>query len=107
MSSQLTIYVSNDNYVENPVPLTRADTGAYVNDATLTMTLKLAGVAVSGATSLSMPYVTDSNGRYGGTIPQTVSLTAGGVYTLEITAVRNSATTAFWNLSVDAVTRSA
>ena len=105
MSSQITIYRNNDNLVENPTPMTRASTGAYVNDASVTMTLKDAnGDAVSGASSLSLTYVTDSNGRYQGTIPYTVSLTAGAVYTLEITGTSGS-TRAFWTLSVSVVNR--
>ena len=105
MSSQITIYRGNDNLVENPTPMTRASTGAYVNDASVVMTLKdSSGSAVTGATSLALSYVTDSNARYQGTIPNTVSLTAGAVYTLEITGTSGS-TVAFWSLSCSIVNR--
>ena len=105
MSSQITIYRGNDNLVENPTPMTRASTGAYVNDASATMTLKnSAGDAVAGASSLSLTYVSDSNGRYQGTLPSSLTLTAGAVYTLEITATSGS-TVAFWSLGVSAVNR--
>lgn len=105
MSSQITIYVSNDNLVQNPTPMRRSSTGAYVNDATVTMTLKdSTGSGVSGASSLTLGYVADSNGLYQGTIPYTVSLTAGAVYTLEITGTSGS-NHAFWVLSVSVVNR--
>lgn len=106
MSSQITLYVSNDNLVQNPTPMRRSSTGAYVNDASVTMTLKdSAGAAVTGATSLTLSYVTDSNGLYAGTVPFSVSLTAGAVYTLEITGTSGSVR-AFWKLSVSVVDRS-
>ena len=45
----LTIYVSNDNLITWD-KMTASSTGAYVNDATVTMTLKnSAGTAVTGA----------------------------------------------------------
>lgn len=106
MSSTLTIYRNNDNLVQNPTPMTRSSDGAYVNDATVTMTLKdSAGAAVSGASGLSLTYVTDSNGRYQGTLPYTLSLTAGEDYTLEITGTTGSGVRAFWVLDVDVVNR--
>ena len=71
--------------------MTTAATGAYVNDATVTFTLKTAaGVAVSGATAIAMAYVAASNGKYQGTLESTVSLTADASYTLEITASSSS-----------------
>ena len=106
MTTQITIYRGNDNLVENPTPMTRSSTGAYVNDASVTMTLKDSnGDAVVGASALSLAYVSDSNGRYQGTLPSSLTLTAGATYTLEITATSGS-TTAFWTLSVNVVNRS-
>lgn len=105
MSSQITLYVSNDNLVQNPTPMRRASNGAYVNDASVTMTLKdSAGAAVTGATSLTLSYVTDSNGIYAGTIGHGVALVAGDVYTLEITGTSGSEY-AFWSLSCNAINR--
>lgn len=61
-------------------------TEAYINNATVTMTLKdLSLNAVSGASNLSLTYVTGSNGKYQGTIPSTVTLTDGATYYLDIT----------------------
>lgn len=105
MSSQITIYRGNDNLVANPTPMTRASDGAYINDAVVSMVLYDAnGSAVVGANGLALTYVTDSNGIYQGTLPSTLTLTAGAVYSLEITATRGS-TTAFWVLSVSVVNR--
>lgn len=86
----LTLERQNDAIVEW-TPMTRSTDNVYVNDATVTMTLKVTstGTAVSGASSLTMTYVTDSNGRYQGRIPASalpVSLTLGAIYYLEATA---------------------
>ena len=59
----------------------------FINDATVTFTLKdSAGSAVSGASGISMSYVTGSKGVYEGVLEDGVSLTAGSTYYLEITA---------------------
>jgi hypothetical protein len=66
--------------------LTNTSTGAYVNSATVTFTLKDAsGSVVSSLSGVSMAYVSSSNGRYEGTIPNTAALTLNALYTLEIT----------------------
>ncbi len=101
--STATIYLSNDNLVEWSF-MDQASDGSYVNDATVTMTLKLAGSPVSGATAVALTYVSGSNGRYQGVIPSSVSLTAGGNYTLEITAVSGTKD-GFVTLDIDAVNR--
>lgn len=106
MSSNLTYYQNNDNLVTNPTPMILSATGAYINDATVTMTLKdSVGASVSGATGLSLTYVTDSNGTYQGTLPYTLTLTAGESYTLEITGTKSGVARAFWVLDVDVVNR--
>lgn len=80
----LALYVNSDNLIQLDL-LRLAATGGYVNDATVTFTLKDADevVVVSG---VSMPYVAASNGRYQGTLQDTVSLTTGLKYFLEVTA---------------------
>jgi hypothetical protein len=71
--------------------LTDASSGAYVNSATATFTLKDAsGSVVSGLSGVSMAYVSASNGRYEGTIPNTAALTLNAPYTLEITTTSGS-----------------
>lgn len=62
-------------------------TGSFVNDATVTFTLKTtAGVAVSGAEAVSMPYVSGSDGRYQAKLAGSVALTNQSRYFLEISA---------------------
>ena len=70
------------------VPLVRSiETGEYVNDATLTWTLKDTddSTTITGGTG-TLPYVTDSDGTYVGSIPASVTslLTYGEVYYLHI-----------------------
>lgn len=61
--------------------------GAYVNDATMTFTLKnSAGTAVSGASAISMSYISGTEGCYSGVLEDGVSLTENSTYYLEITA---------------------
>jgi len=106
MSSTLTIFADNDNLVQNPTPMRLSSDGSYVNDATVTMTLKdSAGASVSGATGLTLSYVSGSNGRYQGTLPYTLSLTAGADYTLEITGTSAGSVRGFWVLTVNVVDR--
>lgn len=70
-----------------------ASTSAYINNATLTMTLyDAAGTKVSGVDGVALSYVANSNGRYEGTIPSTATLTAGAYYTLDILGTLSGAT---------------
>ena len=62
-------------------------TDAYINDATVTFTLKdSAGVAVSGAEDVSMTYQSATDGNYHGVLESTVTLTESAHYHLELTA---------------------
>jgi len=81
----LPLYINSDNLIQLDALRLAAD-GTYVNDATVTFTLKDADEAVmTGANTVSMPYVAGSNGRYQGTIQSTVSLAVGAKYYLEVT----------------------
>ena len=86
----LAIYAGSDTLIELS-GLVRSATGAYVNDATATMTLKNADEQVV-ASGVSMPYVDGSNGKYQGTLQNTLGVTAGQKYFLEITASRGGET---------------
>jgi hypothetical protein len=78
--------INSSNLVRLDV-LTNASTGAYVNNATVTFSLKDASGNIVGSLSgVSMPYIASSNGRYEGTIPNTTTLTLNALYTIEITA---------------------
>jgi hypothetical protein len=71
--------------------LTNASSGAYVNTATVTFTLKdTNGTVVGSLSAVSMLYVGSSNGRYEGTIPNGTALTLNALYTVEITATQGS-----------------
>lgn len=76
---------SNDNVIEIK-DLKNKATGSYLNSATVTFTLKdSSGNTVSGADTVSMTYVSSSDGVYRGTLADTVSLTQNALYTCEIT----------------------
>lgn len=70
------VYIGNDNLLTVDA-LTNAATGAYVNNATVTATLKDAdGTNVSGQTwPLSLAYVSGSNGKYQGVLEDGLDLT--------------------------------
>src|ERR1700736_6307060 len=90
--------LGSDNLVRLDA-LTNASAGAYVNNATVTFTLKDAtGAVVGGLSGTSMPYVAASNGRYEGTIPNGTALVLNSLYTVEITAT-SGATVLFRKLS--------
>lgn len=87
------LYIGEDNVVfwgDRDVPgsgLYDRVAGTFLNDATLTFTLKnSAGSAVSGASAVSMTYVTGTQGVYEGVLEDGVSLTENSTYYLEITA---------------------
>lgn len=91
------LYISEDNVVfwgDPEVPgsgLYDTVAKSYVNDATMTFTLKnSAGSAVSGASGVSMSYVTGTRGCYRGVLEDGVSLTENSTYYLEITATASS-----------------
>ena len=81
------LYLSSDNLVRVDL-LKNENTGQYVSDATVTMTLRDSDLAaVTDAEDLSLSYVSGSNGRYHGTLPDSLSLTAGARYYLDVTAI--------------------
>lgn len=82
----LPIFVNSDTVVRWDQMRRKTD-DAFVNDAIVLMTLKDSdGDDVAGAVNISLVYLSDSNGRYHGTIPNTVSLTLGARYTIVLTA---------------------
>lgn len=80
------ISIGSDNIVRLD-GLTNSSSGAYINSATVTYTLKdSTGAAV--LSNQAMAYVAASNGRYEGTIPNgtTVTMAQNAQYSIEITA---------------------
>lgn len=101
-----TLYVGNDMLIE-VAGLAEVLTGAAINDATVTVTLKTdAGVSVTGATwPLSMAYVANSSGIYRVTLPDTLSLTADASYIAHINADGGDGRMGHWERDIVAKTR--
>jgi len=83
----MTAFVGNTNVLEL-TGLQNALTAAYINDATVTVTVKdAAGTAVSGETwPLAMSYVAASNGDYRAVLVNGLALLAGRKYVAHIDA---------------------
>lgn len=80
------LYIGNDMRVRWDA-MTDELTGDYINDATVTFTLKdSAGAAVAGASAIPMDYVASSNGRYQEKLSGAIALTDQARYFLEISA---------------------
>ena len=95
------IYINADNLIEYD-GMRRASDETYINDATVTFTLKDSnGNAVTGATTVAMAYVSGSDGKYQGTLDSTVTLTENAYYTVEFTATSGTLND-FRRLSVQA-----
>lgn len=77
--------IGSDNLVEVD-GLKNEKTDQYVNDATITMVLRDSAMEIiSGEEALSFSYVQSSDGRYYGTLPNSIVLTSGSRYFLELT----------------------
>ena len=105
MASVEIYYVGNDNVIVLD-ELTNSATAAYINDATVTVTVKdSAGVNVVGETwPLAMGYVSASNGKYRAVLQDTLSMTADRAYVAHIDAAGDSLT-GHWEVPVRAATR--
>ena len=82
-------YLLNDNLLRVD-GLTDIISGAYVNDATVTVTeiRDSSGTLVTGQSfPITLAYVAASNGRYQGLLEDSLSLTAHGKYTARINIV--------------------
>ena len=80
------ISIGSDNIVRLDA-LTNASSGAFINNATATFTLKDSTGAVV-LNNQTMSYLAASSGRYEGTIPNgtTATMAQNAQYTIEITA---------------------
>ena len=84
--------------------------GDYVNDATVTATLKVdsTNAVVSNFSSIALAYVASSNGRYVGSVAASVfpsSLTLGTDYRLEVSATVSGTLVAFRKIPAQVVER--
>ncbi len=103
--SAFTLFISNDNLVRL-IGLKRASTGAYINNATVTVTLKtLAGVDVSGvAWPLTMAYVAASDGDYFVEIPAAAVITKNITYEAHVD-LNEAGDVAHWEIRAKARVR--
>ena len=99
-------YVSNDNTVTVDLLYDVVD-AAYVNDATVTMSLvDSAGVAVTGQSwPATLAYVTASNGKYQAILEDAAALVAGAHYTAKVTANGGADKLGYWEVHFQAMTR--
>lgn len=100
------IYLSNDNLLEID-GLKNTATDAYINNATVTATLvDEGGTAVVGETwPITLSYVSGSDGKYRGTLKDTLSLTAGLGYTAQITADGGADLKGYWEFPLRSAVR--
>lgn len=88
--SGVNVYISSDNDI-HVKGLKIASTGAFANAATVVASIiDSAGSAVSGST-VTLDYITNSNGNYFKAIPSSVVMTKGLTYDLQVTATQGGA----------------
>lgn len=105
-TDRLTVYVSNDNLIEVD-GLQNAASDAYITSVTsATFTLvDSSGNDVTGAVDIALSYVSGSNGKWRGTLADTVSLTAAAKYTCNISINAGAGLQGEWSVPVRAETR--
>lgn len=102
----MTAFVANTNNL-HLIGLKSASDGDFINDATVTVTIKdSAGATVSGQSwPVSMNYVSASDGDYLGVIPHTTQLLSGRNYTAEIEVNAGVNRIGFWAYEFKAASR--
>jgi hypothetical protein len=100
------LYVGNTINVEI-TGLRNATSGAYINDATVTFSVKtLSGAIVDGLEDEAMSYISASDGVYRGTIPSDAPFFVGQSYVVEITATKSGVGVGSWRVESRAGWRS-
>lgn len=102
------VFVANTNVVEL-ASLKDGSTGLFINNATVTCTIKQgnpAGSNLSGAVALSMAYVAGSNGTYRALLDVSLAWANGGVYYAIIDVDGGVNVQAHWELRFKAAARS-
>lgn len=98
------IYILNDTVIELSA-LADGISGAYVNDATVSVTIKdAAGSTVTGGGPTTLSYVTDSDGVYRGVVDKALAISERVTYFAEITAA-SSGRDGFWRIPLTAAYR--
>lgn len=105
VDNQNVLLIANDNSLEVN-GLRNAISGAFVNAAAVTATLKdMKDVDIVGQLwPLALPYVAASDGCYRGILGNALALTHGQHYKLQIAAVGDGLT-ALWEAVIKAETR--
>ena len=91
----LAIYLTSDNRMKvtglHDPAYASTHASYYVNDATVTATLYQSDgtTAVSGATSITLSYLTSTDGNYAGSWPSTVTIVDQSTYYVNITISRS------------------
>lgn len=100
------LYRSNTNTIEL-IGLQNRATAAYINSATVTVTIKdQQGNAIGGETwPLTLAYVAASNGNYRGSVSYGLEITPDGAYVAEITADGGTGLRGFWEVPLTAAKR--
>jgi len=98
------LYIDSDNLVTLDALYDNA-AAEYVNDATVTVTLTdRAGNEVSGETwPVTLSYVAGSDGKYRGTLSDSLSLSANRRYTAKVTADGGAGKARTWYVGASAV----
>jgi len=97
MSEVASLYFGNDMVLEL-AELANEVTGAYINNATVTVTLvDDAGVTVTGDSfPKAMSYVANSNGLYRTTLLDTLNVTRNARYVAQISANGGGGLQGYW-----------
>lgn len=103
----MTAFVQNSNVLELQ-GLKDAITNAYINDATVTVTIVNAatGATVAGQSwPMTMTYVPASSGNYRAILADTISFTAKTKYKAKITANAGVGRVGYWEFEIRPLVR--
>jgi hypothetical protein len=101
----MTAFVANTNLLELS-GLKNVAAGTFINDATVTVTVKKAGTNVAGASwPLTMDYVAASDGIYRAVLSEDLALVARTHYTAFIDADGGDGRVGHWEFDFRAETR--
>jgi hypothetical protein len=100
------LFIGNDQSIEL-TGLQDAISEAYINDASVTATVKTKeGVAVTGQSwPLTLAYVAASDGNYRGNLEDGLELIEATMYVIEVTADCGGDVIGFWRFNRQAVYR--
>lgn len=100
------LFYNNDNLLEI-IGLKNAATDSFINNATVTadIHLKSDDSQVTGATGLTLAYVSGSNGNYRTTVPDTANIAQSEEYVAKITADGGAGLKGYWEILIQSQVR--